>query len=132
MKVRLLVDLTQYDEHLLAGVEGRADLDKISYTDWEEELVECKFPNAVPLPIAWRSLEILDKGFWKARERDIKQAIEIEFVEGPRGGFKWMRIYSKDRSGNERIYTTNIKHNALKLLAICEQYGKVVHKKVKR
>lgn len=132
MKVRLLVDLTQYDPHLTAGIEGNARLKKISFMPWEEEMVECKFPDAEPLPISWKGLEILDKGYWKDRERDIKQAYNIDYVTGPRGGFKYMRIYSRDRSGNERAFTTDVKHTAAKLLTICEDFGKIVNKKIKR
>lgn len=124
MRVKLLVDLTKYDEHLVPGVIGRADLEKVSFTDWEAEMVECKFPNADPLPITWNGLEILDKGYWKARERDIKQAVRIEYIVGPRGGFKWMRIWSVDRLKNERVYTTNVKHEAERLMRFVKQYNK--------
>ena len=75
-------------------------------------------------------LEIIDKKFWKDRERDIKQAIKIILVKGPRGGFKYMRIWSVDRSCAERIYTTDIKHEAEKLVLIAEQYHKVVIEEV--
>ena len=130
MRVRLLVDLTKYDEHLVPGVIGRADLEKITFTDWEWEMVECKFPNADPLPIGWNGLEILDKGYWKARERDVKQAYLIEYNVGPRGGFKWMRLYCRDRSKNERVYTTNVKHEAERMLELAKSYGKEVKKNV--
>ena len=126
MRVRLLVDLTKYDEHLVPGIVGRADLEKITFTDWEWEMVECKFPNADPLPVGWNGLEILDKGYWKARERDVKQARRIELCIGPRGGFKYMRIWSVDRLKNERVYTTNVKHEAERLLEFAKQYSKEV------
>ena len=128
MRVRLLVDLTKYDKHLVKGVIGRADLDKITFTDWEAEMVECKFPNADPLPITWNGLEILDKGYWKARERDIKQATRIDLCIGPRGGFKYMRVWSLDRSKNERIFTTDVKNQAERLMEFANQYGKTIRK----
>lgn len=124
MRVRLLIDLTKYDEHLVPGIIGRADLNKITFTDWEWEMVECKFPDADPLPIGWNGLEILDKGYWNARERDIKQAVKIEYIVGPRGGFKYMRIWSKDRYRNERIFTTNVRHEAEKLMEFVKKYNK--------
>lgn len=126
MRVKLLVDLTKYDVHLVPGVIGRADLEKISFTDWEAEMVECKFPDADPLPITWNGLEILDKGYWKARERDIKQAVRIELCVGPRGGFKYMRVWSVDRSKNERIFTTDVKNQAEKMIEFAKQYNKEV------
>lgn len=132
MKVRLMCDLTKYDPNLVEGVIGTAREDKITYTDWEEELVEVKFPNADALPIAWRSLEKLDKKFWFDRERDIKQAVKIIYVQGPRGGFKWLRIYSNDRSKNERIYTTTIKHDAEKLLEFAKHYNKEITREIYR
>ena len=126
MRVKLLVDLTKYDIHLVPGVIGRADLEKVSFTDWEAEMVECKFPDADPLPIGWNGLEILDKGYWKARERDIKQAVRIELCVGPRGGFKYMRVWSVDRSKNERIFTTDVKNQAEKMMEFAKQYNKEI------
>ena len=126
MRVKLLVDLTKYDIHLVSGVIGRADLEKVSFTDWEAEMVECKFPDADPLPIGWNGLEILDKGYWKARERDIKQAVRIELCVGPRGGFKYMRVWSVDRSKNERIFTTDVKNQAEKMMEFAKQYNKEI------
>ena len=126
MRVKLLVDLTKYDSHLVPGVIGRADLEKVSFTDWEAEMVECKFPDADPLPITWNGLEILDKGYWKARERDIKQAVRIELCVGPRGGFKYMRVWSVDRAKNERIFTTDVKNQAEKMMEFAKQYNKEI------
>lgn len=130
MRVKLIKDLSQYDEHLVIGAEGIAREEKITFTAWEQPMVEVKIPGAVALPIGWNALEIIDKKFWKDRERDIKQAIKIILVKGPRGGFKYMRIWSVDRSCAERIYTTDIKHEAEKLVLIAEQYHKVVIEEV--
>lgn len=131
MRVKLIKDLSQYDKHLVVGAEGVAREEKITFTDWEQPMVEVKIPGANALPIGWNALEIIDKGFWKDRERDIKQAIKILLVKGPRGGFKFLRIWSVDRKGIERIYTTDIKHEAERLLLIAEQYHKVVSEEVK-
>lgn len=121
VKVRLLADLTRYDFMLAKGVEGYADLDKVKYNDWEEEMVWCKFPEAHGLYVGKRSLEILSKKFWKNREEDVKESYLMEYVHGPRGGFKWIRIYSRNSDGVERIYTTNVKNEGLKLLDMAEK-----------
>jgi hypothetical protein len=131
MRVRLIKDLSQYDEHLVVGAEGIARENKVTFTAWEQPMVEVKIPGAKALPIGWNALEIIDKGFWKDKERDIKQATKILLVKGPRGGFKFMRIWSIDRKGIERIYTTDVKHEAEKLLLIAEQYHKKVSEEVK-
>ena len=131
MRVRLIKDLSQYDKHLVIGAEGIAREEKITFTDWEQPMVEVKIPGAKALPIGWNALEIIDKGFWKDKERDIKQATRILLVKGPRGGFKFMRIWSIDRKGIERIYTTDVKQEAEKLLLIAEQYHKRVSEEVK-
>ncbi len=130
MRVKLIKDLSQYDKHLVVGAEGIAREEKITFTAWEQPMVEVKIPGAVALPIGWNALEIIDKKFWKDRERDIKQAIKIILVKGPRGGFKYMRIWSVNRSCVERIYTTDIKHEAEKLVLIAEQYHKLVIEEV--
>ena len=97
MRVKLIKDLSQYDKHLVVGAEGVAREEKITFTDWEQPMVEVKIPGANALPIGWNALEIIDKGFWKDRERDFKLAIKILLVKGPRGGFKFLRIWSVDR-----------------------------------
>lgn len=124
MKVRILKDLTAYDPHLTIGSIGTAYEDRISHNDWGAEMVEVKVGGMEPIPIGWNVLEILDKVFWSKRERDIKQAYDIELGQGSRGGFKWLRFYSIDKFGNKRSYTTNIKHEAGKLLELVEEYEK--------
>lgn len=131
MRVRLIKDLSEYDKHLVIGAEGIAREDKITFTAWEQPMVEVKIPGAKALPIGWNALEIIDKQFWKDRDRDIKQAIRILWAQGPRGGFKFMRIWSVGRDKLERIYTTDIKHEAEQLLLIAEKYHKSVSKEVK-
>lgn len=124
MKVRILKDLTAYDPHLTIGAIGTAYEDRISHNDWGAEMVDVKVGGMEPIPLGWNVLEILDKVFWSKRERDIKQAYDIECGQGPRGGFKWFRVYSIDKFGNKRIYTTNIKHEASKLFELVVKYDK--------
>ena len=131
MRVRLIKDLSDYDKHLVIGAEGIAREDKITVTAWEQPMVEVKIPGAKALPIGWNALEIIDKQFWKDRDRDIKQAIRILWVQGPRGGFKYMRIWSVGRDKLERIYTTDTKHEAEQLLLIAEKYKKVISEEIK-
>ena len=132
MKVKLIKDLTKYDPHLVIGAVGTAYMERVTYSDWEEPLYEVKIEGAYPLPIGMNALEILDKGYWKERERDIKQAVRIEYHVGPRGGFKFMRIWSKDRKGNERIFTTTTKHEAEKLKEMANLLDKTISKKISR
>lgn len=131
MRVRLIKDLSEYDKHLVIGAEGIAREDKITFTAWEQPMVEVKIPGAKALPIGWNALEIIDKQFWKDRERDIKQATRILLVKGPRGGFKFLRIWSMDRNKQERIYTTDVKHEAEQLVLIAEKYQKVISEEIK-
>lgn len=126
MKVRLIKDLTQYDSKLTVGVEGVAHMNEVSFSDWEEPLYVVYIKGAKPLPIGMNALEILDKGFWKERERDIKQAVSIEYNIGPRGGFKFMRIISINRKRETRIYTTTVKHEAQKLKEMAKLHNKVI------
>ena len=61
MRVRLIKDLSQYDEHLVVGAEGIARENKVTFTAWEQPMVEVKIPGAKALPIGWNALEIIDK-----------------------------------------------------------------------
>lgn len=131
MRVELIKDLTLYDSHLYVGARGYADLTKTEINDWEQEMFLCKFPNVDPLQIGLNALNIIDKEYWDERERDVKQAEYIELCEGPRGGFKYLRIYSKDRKGNKRIYTINVKHIANRILEINEGYNREIKKVIK-
>lgn len=121
MRVRLIVDLTKYDPHLVIGIEGYADLDKITYTDWEAEMVWCKFPKAQGLYVGWNGLEILSKQYWKDREKDVKESYQMEYVHGYRNGFKWVRVYSRNKKGQERIFTTDVKNIGMRLLEIAKE-----------
>lgn len=126
MKVKLLSDLTKYEEGLVPGIIGTAHLQKITFTDWEEQLVEVHFPNCTPIAIGWRSLEKLDKRYWEKIEKLIKSAYEIDYIVGPRGGFKYMRIFSRRKRIGETIETINIKHEALRCIEIGKKYGKEI------
>lgn len=126
MKIRLIKDLSSYDEHLVIGAEGTARTEKITFNDWGGEMVEVKIPGAVSLPIGWNALEIIDKAFWKDRERDIKQSVNIIQFQGSRGGFKGLRIISRDRSKIERVYSTSTKLEANTLLELAKKYNKPV------
>lgn len=126
MRVKLLKNITYNDVLYSEGLIGNARLKKVEFTDWEEEMVECKFEGLPALYLGWRSLEKLDKGFWRDRERDVKQVYKIENIWGPRGGFKYFRIYSRGRDKTERVFTTNIKHEALRLINMLENMGKQV------
>lgn len=130
MRVKLLKDIFYNDVLYKEGSIGNARLNKVEFTDWEEEMVECKFEDVPPVYLGWRSLEKLDKGFWKDRERDVKQAYKVENIWGPRGGFKYLRIYSMGRNKMNRIFTTNIKHEAMKLIEMLESTGRNVPKGV--
>lgn len=130
MRVKLLKDIFYNDVLYKEGSIGNARLNKVEFTDWEEEMVECKFEDVPPVYLGWRSLEKLDKGFWKDRERDVKQAYKVENIWGPRGGFKYLRIYSMGRNKMNRIFTTNIKHEAMKLIEMLESIGRNVPKGV--
>ena len=131
LTVSLVKDLSEYDKHLVIGAEGIAREDKITFTAWEQPMVEVKIPGAKALPIGWNALEIIDKQFWKDRERDIKQATKILLVKGPRGGFKFMRICRVGRNKLERIYTTDVKHEAEQLVLIAERYQRVISEEIK-
>lgn len=130
MRVKLLKDIFYNDVLYKEGSIGNARLNKVEFTDWEEEMVECKFEDVPPVYLGWRSLEKLDKGFWKDRERDVKQAYKVENIWGPRGGFKYLRIYSMGKNKMNRIFTTNIKHEAMKLIEMLESTGRNVPKGV--
>lgn len=132
MKIRLIKDLSAYDEHLVVGAEGIARENKITFGDWGGEMVEVKIPGAVSLPIGWNALEIIDKAFWKNRERDIKQSVKIVHYQGPRGGFKGLRIISEDRNKVGRVYSTSTKLEAETLLKLAKEYGKYVNIEVVR
>lgn len=128
MRVKLLKDIFYNDVLYKEGSIGNARLNKVEFTDWEEAMVECKFEDVPPLYLSWKCLEKLDKGFWRDRERDVKQAYKIENIWGPRGGFKYLRIYSIGRDKRNRIFTTDVKHEALKILEMLECSGKRVQK----
>lgn len=132
MRVRLIKDLTDYDPNLVYGIEGYADTNNITYTDWEAEQVWCKFPNTDGIYIGWNALEILSKKFWGDRERDIQQSVKIDYVVGPRGGFKWVRVYSVDGRNHKRIYTTDVKNIGERLIKMAEEQGKSYDKQIYR
>lgn len=132
MKVRLTKDLTSYGPSLVVGAEGLAREGRLSINDWEQEMVEVKIPGSYSLPIGWNALEIIDKKFWKDREKAVKRASSIILRVGPRGGYKGMVIEWEDVKGNFRKDWCNNKLESERTMELAKKYNKYVSQEIVR
>ncbi len=130
MKVRLTKDLTAYGETLVIGAEGSARIRTMEVNDWGQEMMDVKVPGCEALPIGWNALEIIDKKFWKDREIAVKRANSIILRQGPRGGYKGMKIEWVDGKGNERIEWCNNKLEAERTMELAKKYDKRIRTEV--
>ncbi len=129
MKVMLMVDLTKYQDGLVAGTVGRLDMKKVEYTDWGEEMYPFKAKGMRALPITMNGVAILDKAFWDKRETEARNTLYADKMVGPRGGFKGLRLYIKIR-GKDRITSINNKYEAERTIELLNLYNKEIQERI--
>ncbi len=106
IKVRLLVDLSQYDCQLTKGIEGITVGSHGFWSKASDRFVGVRFPNIGTFDILWQSLEVTDQEFLAEREaraeaklKAFKTATNVVCGMGPRGGFKYLSYQYIDANG---------------------------------
>ena len=120
MRVKLAVDLTEYDSRCVTGSEGHTSEPCSFWARGSDRFTGVRFDNGARLDVLWRSLEIIDpealaemKKHQEELEAGAASAASAELREGPRGGFKSL---SFQYSGGS--YGTHSREQADKLLDI--------------
>jgi len=106
IRVRLLVDLSQYDRQLVKGIEGATVSPCGFWSRASDRFVAVQFANVGTFDILWQSLEIRDRKFLaeskaqeKAKLKALKTATNVVRWTGPRGGFQCLSYEYVDGNG---------------------------------
>ncbi|MFZ0300507.1 MAG: hypothetical protein WAM13_19320 [Candidatus Sulfotelmatobacter sp.] len=106
IKVRLLVDLSQYDRQLVKGTEGITASSGGFWSSASDRFVAVRFPNIGTFDILWQSLKITDREFLaeckmreKAKLKALETATNVVCSRGPRGGFQCVSYEYIDAKG---------------------------------
>jgi hypothetical protein len=139
IKVRLLVDLSQYDRQLVKGAEG---ITVGSYGFWSrasDRFVGVRFPDIGTFDILWQSLEITDRQFLaerklrqKAKLKALRTAANVTCCMGPRGGFRSLSYKYLDENGVPCHESTGDREECDKLTQFFRKNGIAIRNEISK